>query len=110
MTLFGTQGLLTLFGTQGLLTLFGTQGLLTLFGTRSVYIFFLLIETYLYRVDIISSQAIFHIRPVVILTKFGFQHVWAQQGVGNEDVFFEVLCLRLKIHFKIKLGGRYQEF
>ena len=28
---------------------------------------YLVIETYLYRVDIISSQAIFHICPVVIL-------------------------------------------
>ena len=36
----------------------------------------------------------------LLLTKFGFQHVWAQQGVGNEDVFFELLCLRLKNHFK----------
>ena len=35
-----------------------------------------------------------------LITKFGFQHVWAQQGVGNKDVFFEVLCLRLKNHFK----------
>ena len=25
----------------------------------------------------------------LLLTKFGFQHVWAQQGVGNEDVFLE---------------------
>ena len=36
----------------------------------------------------------------LLLTKIGLQHVWAQQGVGNEDVFFEVLCLRLKNDFK----------
>ena len=24
----------------------------------------------------------------LLLTKFGFQHVWAQQGVANKDVFF----------------------
>ena len=35
-----------------------------------------------------------------LLTKFGFQNVSTQQGVGNEDVFLEVLCLRLKNHFK----------
>ena len=28
----------------------------------------------------------------LLLTKFGFQHCWAQQGVENEDVVFEVLC------------------
>ena len=33
----------------------------------SIFIYFSLIETYLYRVDFISSQAIFHMCPVVIL-------------------------------------------
>ena len=33
-------------------------------GKINIYLF---IETYLYRVDIISSQAIFHMCPVVIL-------------------------------------------
>ena len=33
----------------------------------TIYLFYLFIETYLYRVDIISSQAIFHMCPVEIL-------------------------------------------
>ena len=45
----------------------------------------------------------------LLLTKFGFQHVWAQQGVGNEDVFLSVM-FTIKKSFKIKLGGRYQAF
>ena len=34
---------------------------------KKIYLFILFIETYLYRVDIISSQAIFHMCPVGIL-------------------------------------------
>ena len=26
-----------------------------------------------------------------LLTKFGFQHVWLQQGFGNKDVFLSVM-------------------
>lgn len=32
--------------------------------------------------------------------QFGFNHVWAQQGVGNEGIFLDVFKLRVAEHFK----------
>ena len=45
----------------------------------------------------------------LLLTKFGFQYVSEHQDlVVNKDVFFKVLCLRIKKSFKIKIRKRYQ--
>ena len=43
----------------------------TLTQSKFIYLFiYFIIETYLYRVDIISSQAIFHMCPVTILLRW----------------------------------------
>ena len=35
-----------------------------------------------------------------LLCKFGFNHVWAQQGAGNEELFLNVFKLRVTEHYK----------
>ena len=61
-------------------------------------IIYLFIETYLYRVDNISSQASFHMCPVVICYMDGIMHKWSNPHWKNSENILSLIATTWSIY------------